>query len=383
MKNHYQDMSSLTFQENGYSVLPSQSWLQMCPPGFFDKQYQDSGWKFRLSVHPDDVKTAWNIAVDVLVNDKQAIHVAKVAQPTTIQRLSEPDHPQAGKMITIYTTEGVAPDHYKNLMQSIETRLHAAGIRPGLEVSGDRKVPGSGFVSYRNDKSPSGAYQAASANTAVNDAQKYNPFGFADPYQHFALQAAPPAPAAPSPPKTGFPGLGSWQHALTGGGEFITRIPVHPDHSEQAVSALARLGLHPELRESASLGLSIRLKGDEALKIAQLQSDTGKHIGLGHWQSAQTQGGEFIARAPVRQDMAQEAVNRLSAQGFNASIHHSDTLGLTVRVRGADAQRMMEMQNLFTAQEQSPLASRFVQAQKQPQTAAPPPPRSGPANRGP
>jgi len=186
MKNYYQKMRDETFREINYWAHPSIGWLQLTPKG----SYKNVGWKFRLSMHPDDVTKAWNITVDTLITDSKTVHCAKVAQPETIQRLSNPNEPQAGKMITIYTEEKVSPTHYMHIMQILEEKLHAANILTGLKVAGDRKVPGAKFLSYRNAHTQNGKYNCAINNVGLSESQKYNPTSILDPYVSFVIDAS-------------------------------------------------------------------------------------------------------------------------------------------------------------------------------------------------
>ena len=185
-RNLYQDMREGVFYEDGYRSFFDNAWLHLWPTG--NRPYHDSGWKFRLSVHPDDVEKAWNITVDTLVMDKKVMHCAKVAQPKIIKAFTNPAHTQAGKMITIYTKEGASALHYMRVMRTLEEKLRAARIRKGPQVMGDRKVPGAKFLSYRNDTTPNGQYNRAINNVRLPEQQRYNPFDYPDPYARFVIK---------------------------------------------------------------------------------------------------------------------------------------------------------------------------------------------------
>lgn len=331
MKNHYQDMRAFNFQENGYAVLPSPSWLQLVPPDF--ESFKDSGWKFRLSVHPEDVEKAWNVVVDTLVSDAHP-HVAKVAQPATIERLSQPENKQAGKMITIYTEENVPPAHYKAMMRQIEEKLKDAGIRQGLDVAGDRKVPGSSYISYRNDKSADGHYNAAANNANITLTRMHNPLKLPDPYDNFeiGLFTAP---------------LGEWRHALTGNNQPITRIAVGNEDPAPILKNLQRAGFNPVIYESETLGMTVRLLGDDSLRMAKMQNDFCQTLRLQEWQEAATESGRQITRLPVSSDReAQTVCELLKNQGLKPTIHNSSTLGLTVRLQDQDVYKIGRIQTL-------------------------------------
>lgn len=120
-------------------------------------------WKFHISVHPDDVKLAWNSMVEYL--QQEGVAIAKVASAATAAEHAlptDPDsgkkNPQAGKMIVLYVADeiGGQPAHsaedWQRIINGVEERLAAAGVRPGAEVITDRAVPGSLYSYYRSDR---------------------------------------------------------------------------------------------------------------------------------------------------------------------------------------------------------------------------------------
>ncbi len=76
-----------------------------------------------------------------------------------------------------------------DFMRKLERQLASRGIRPGPRSPMDRVVPGSAYLSYRNDRTQDGAYSRA---------QHYNAGNHPDPYQDFSIEKAP---VKPRPPK--------------------------------------------------------------------------------------------------------------------------------------------------------------------------------------
>jgi hypothetical protein len=196
MADYYQQMQNLAFREKGYISLPLEggAWSLLYKQDA--KKFEEAGWKFHLSVHPDDVSRAWNIIVDEMVNDGSVPqHAAKVARAKLISRFADPADAQAGKMIVIYTHANVDPEHYQRLLERIERRLKADRIRSGPDVKRDRKIPGSAFIFYRNDRDLTGEYNAAAQNASTARAWQYNPNRKLDPYEVFSISDKPVNPA--------------------------------------------------------------------------------------------------------------------------------------------------------------------------------------------
>lgn len=147
-----------------------------------------SGWKFHVSFHPDDMERAWSLASEHLM--KKEIGLFKVTGPELTQRFSEEGYRQAGKFLTVYET-GDAQNVAETLgeLEQIFTRN---GIRPGPDVQHDRKVPGSRYLSYRNDKSAQGHYLDSRELENAPADKAFNVGGHPDPWQMFRVIPAPP-----------------------------------------------------------------------------------------------------------------------------------------------------------------------------------------------
>jgi hypothetical protein len=106
------------------------------------------GWKFHLSIHPDDLPKAWDIVSDILMRNN--VGAAKVATPENAVKFHDPRSHLAGKQITIYGPGNLS---WADQMREIEIALRQNNIRPSVQsVVGDRMIPGSRYAGYRNDK---------------------------------------------------------------------------------------------------------------------------------------------------------------------------------------------------------------------------------------
>lgn len=144
-----------------------------------------SGWKCHVSFHPDDMEQAWSLAAEHLM--KKDIGLFKVTGPRLTERFGQEGDKQAGKFITVYET-GDAQNIAETLGE-LEQIFAEHGIRPGPDVQGDRKVPGSRFLSYRNDKDANGQYVSG---PAAPGEPTHNRSGQSDPWQGFRIIPPPP-----------------------------------------------------------------------------------------------------------------------------------------------------------------------------------------------
>ena len=131
-----------------------------------------TGWKFHISIDEADVQKAWDLLQDKF---QTASLAAKVASPSLVKEFAAPESSQRGKMITLYEDDYYQRD-MEGLLKDIERTLRENGIRPGHDVENDRKLNGSAYLHYRNDRNLDGAYLSAS------DIEGYNPAGHDDPF---------------------------------------------------------------------------------------------------------------------------------------------------------------------------------------------------------
>jgi len=154
-------------------------------------------------------------------------------------------------------------------------------------------------------------------------------------------------PDRPEPPQLDVPMAGQWQTAMAGNTP-ITRVPVADEaQAEKVIKALKEQGVEATMHQSNTLGLTVRVAGDDTYRVTYWQSlQAPLEVPMaGQWQSARTAEGAFITRLPVANEaQAEKAIEALKEQGVQAVMHQSETLGLTVRVYDADAMRIMREQ---------------------------------------
>lgn len=141
-------------------------------PADYDVAEHITGWKFHISVDEADVPKAWDLLQEKFQGASLA---AKVASPSLAKEFADPQNAQRGKMITVYEDDYYQRD-MESLLKDIERTLRENGIRPGHDVENDRKLNGSAYINYRNDRNLGGAYISAS------DIEGYNPAGHDDPF---------------------------------------------------------------------------------------------------------------------------------------------------------------------------------------------------------
>lgn len=142
--------------------------------------------------------------------------------------------------------------------------------------------------------------------------------------------------------------MGYWRDALDNNGRPISRIATNAMPEEQVQKCLLQLreaGLHPEMAQSDSHGMTIRLSGEDAVVLQEMR----RQMILGaDWQQANKQDGTTIARVAVS-DMKPEKVTALiaslEAEGFKPKSHLSETLGMTIRLSSDDAKAVMNRIN--------------------------------------
>ena len=137
------------------------------------------GWKVHVSVDVSEVAAAWDAILSIAAEAR--LH-AKVGGPGILAKLGDPTHAQAGKTIVLYAESGPDPDRWGRILAAVETALAAAGVAPGPRVAGDRPVAGSAYMQVRSDRDRDGRY--------VSGPAAYNPFGWADPFEHLSVSGA-------------------------------------------------------------------------------------------------------------------------------------------------------------------------------------------------
>lgn len=158
-----------------------------------------SGWKLHISVASDQLPQAWDAIAGYLL--KRDALPAKVADAEVAALHGLAEHAQAGKMIAIQDS-GQGSEWWNETLQEIEALLLGAGIAAGHGIKSDRRIFGSDYCYYCNDRSRNGAYKPAKDRVKnVHTPHKYNPYGFMpDPFLPVDVSDAhPPRQKSPSP----------------------------------------------------------------------------------------------------------------------------------------------------------------------------------------
>lgn len=141
----------------GYELVPGNSYdgsfVGVEVRGYDHKvHYAGDGWKFHLSVHPDDLPRATELVMQQVA--KHGVQAFKVTTPQTAEDFNNPLNPQAGKQFTLYGARNKTDFRWDNVIRDIELSFTQEGIRPSVStIQGDRMVPGSRYAGYRNELS--------------------------------------------------------------------------------------------------------------------------------------------------------------------------------------------------------------------------------------
>ncbi len=141
--------------------------------------------------------------------------------------------------------------------------------------------------------------------------------------------------------------IGTWNDAVMDRGGIITRTSVKdlsPEQINDRIEQLRDAGFKPVIHESASMGTTIRLQGDDMLRVQDMHKDMIAQI---DWQAGHT-GRGIVLRVPTA-GMTPEHVaalnNTLTGEGLTPVVHFSMSLGATLRLEGADVGKMMKLQH--------------------------------------
>jgi hypothetical protein len=145
--------------------------------GYMDNiKESDVGWKAHIAIDDSDktnLANAWNVVKDIFIEEKL---LTKVVNPSAN---FFKDESQCGKQITIYCF--VSPNvDWERVFNKIEDALFNANINNHKFSPGEKEIPGSRYLSYRNDSDKDGNY--------VYSSNDYNPAGFSDPFQNIELE---------------------------------------------------------------------------------------------------------------------------------------------------------------------------------------------------
>lgn len=222
-----------------------------------------TGWKFHISVDGADVPKAWDTVVDYLLENN--IGPAKVVNPGYAEHFSDPNHRQAGKMITVYDFGGNV--NWQRCMQDIENLLDGAGVKPGHEVMGDKSISGSRYMSYRNDRDKDGHYLGSEKLKYYPPHMHHNPGEWPERFDQ--VQVQPHQEAV----QRAVPFEGQWVPQRDQHDNPLMSLPLRdmlaPEVS-QLRAVLQDQGFKPETRESKSLGGPVMyVSSEDALRMRQ------------------------------------------------------------------------------------------------------------------
>ncbi len=148
------------------------------------------GWKFHISVAPEDYERAWPIVFPILLDPKLGMCAFKVIDLTFFEN---PLHHCKGKQFVFYVMENdsgepsESPEHILTCLLLIEKVLRAAEISAGKSTPADLKIPGSRYCSMRHDLDLARQYVSPAAAHEINPACAYNPYQQINPYDNFVM----------------------------------------------------------------------------------------------------------------------------------------------------------------------------------------------------
>ena len=188
-------------------------------------------------------------------------------------------------------------------------------------------------MSYRNDRDDNGRYNDAD-NTRGQDAHlSYNPRRVTDPYATYMV-------AEHLADVARYPAIGSWQPAMTGAG-MVARVPVTAENADRAMAALQACGLNPELHNSSSLGMTVRLSGQQAADVMLAQQRFYRQTRPQDWKHGQYNDGTAVCGLAVNSENEANHVMRiLREQGLNPSVQNNPSIGPAVVLTAREADTM-------------------------------------------
>jgi len=126
----------------------------------------------------------WNLQLILLDKQLTCRPMFKLLRQDKLQKTLLKGGNNLGKEFVLYCHEQTSPYHWMSLLHEIEMQLRKANVRPGHQPpQGDRLVPGSLYMGYRNDAGKDGEYLFAENN--------YNPGAWFDHYRDFCIDDTP------------------------------------------------------------------------------------------------------------------------------------------------------------------------------------------------
>ena len=178
----YQEMRkrrAYSSEEAGYSYTPGpRGFITMYArdPNNFRNIHLETGWKFHISLDQDQEHNGANLAAGWdIVNKVLREHHC----PEWKIIMQAEANVGVGKQITIfaYKDDKTASD-WQSILQEIENGLINANINPDRAgfTEKDKNIPGSQYISYRNDSDPRGQYLPEKRAISYNDSGQTDPY---------------------------------------------------------------------------------------------------------------------------------------------------------------------------------------------------------------
>lgn len=296
----------------GYQVVPGSSFSGIEAVGYdMDAHYAGDGWKFHLSVTPEDLPRATDIVMEAV--ERHGVQAFKVANPDVAAEFDMPGNPQAGKQFTLYGARNDPNFRWDAVIRDIEIRFAEAGIRPSASsIQGDRMVPGSRYAGYRNELSHGqlreyanrdGYLGASDIRDAVADGRvqpgwEHNPTRQPDTLQDIDFSRDPDVLRAREAGARA-PVLRATSALAQGQGVPNESLPELLDRKLNTPGAIERIG--------TNRGYSIMLRGTEA-ELARMHADLNR---MGIDAVIEGPGSEFGNGIRVRSTSIEAAENLL------------------------------------------------------------------------
>jgi hypothetical protein len=134
---------------------------------------KDVGWKMHISIDDKDMTNlarAWNLLKDIFIEEKLTV---KVVYPNS--KFYE-DERQHGKQVTMYCFMSMSKksEEWQKIFNCMEEILLANNIINNKFPSINKVIPGSKYLSYKNDDNGMGGYVASP--TSYNQSNQPDPF---------------------------------------------------------------------------------------------------------------------------------------------------------------------------------------------------------------
>jgi hypothetical protein len=175
----------------GYASIYTQGFFQLVDMTINDNNLErdsQNGWKFQISLDEDDselpgsnLEKGWDIVLKHIINNR-IYHTKVVPQGVSLHKEKrDVEGFERGKQITIYAHRDIKnSEEWKRILQEINDDLVTAQIIPSFRPpSSSKAIPGSNYITYRNDLGSDGSYDVSA---------KFNNGDHLDPYADIMLE---------------------------------------------------------------------------------------------------------------------------------------------------------------------------------------------------